>query len=1187
MLAVMLVFEVIKQFLAPDITIWESHVVTVIFTGIVAGIVCYFPLRNAYREQERALTAEAALRGSEEMFRGVAERSSDLIMLTDEKGVVTYIAPSVKRVLGFDPDDVMGRGPEDFLHPEDLEIVYEAIRDAHEGKTFEPVFGVRIRNKDGGYAILELSGTPVLKDGVFSGMQIIGRDITTRTLAEEALRESEEKFRMIFENSNDPILLVEVVKDGATGTFIDANEKAFTTLGYKKEELLGRDITQINSPEMNLKLPELLSELFAKGHVTIEGEVVRKDGSFVPAEISAGLVKFRDKSFIITIARDITERKKGEAALRESREMYRELVENINDVIFTLDLSGNFTYISPVIERIYGYTPEVVIGKHFSEYIHPDDHPRCIEAFRKRLKGEYGLNEFRVMSKDGRVQNVMVSQRPILNGEGEVAGFNYIMTNITGRKKAEEALTASEERYRALAEAALDPIYLIGRDDTVLYINNRGAQLLKRTPEEIIGRPRGEFFPADTVEKQARSLLQVFDTGKPLRNEWPVRYGNQTHWQIHSLAPVKDADGAVTAVLGIAYDITERKQAEERLNQQFRFLQQLIDSIPNPIFYKDAEAVYTGCNRAFEEYIGLSKEQIIGKSVYQISPKELADKYYEMDRKLLDHPGSQVYDARVRYADGKVHDVVFSKATFSDVQGKVQGLVGVILDITDRKEMEEALRKSEQRSATLLKAIPDMMFVLSRDGIYRDFSAGDASGLAIPPDTLIGSNLRDAGFGEEAVDAILFYIQQALATRTLQQFEYELIVPHGLRQYEARLVALSDEEVLGIVRDITEEKEAENALKMSETRYRVLFDESPIPLWEEDLSALKECLDAKEKEGVGDIPAYFRAHPEEVALCARGARIVDLNHAAMALFGAASFEQFQEGLSAIFPLESQDTFVMEITELDGGKREFENEVPLRTLRGEDLKVIMKVTVVPGHEESMSRVLVSVIDITRRTQIEEALHQANKKLNILSSITRHDILNLIMAVRGYLELSEELVKEPELQGYIVKEIEAVDAIQRQIEFTRYYQDIGVEEPKWQEAGELVRKVAQQLDMRGITVENDLQGVEFFADPLIEKVFYNLFENSLRHGEHVTAIGLSYSETGNRLLISYRDNGTGISAEDKKHLFQRGFGKHTGLGLFLSREILSITGITISENGEPENGVNFEILVPKGSYRISGG
>ncbi|WP_421909783.1 sensor histidine kinase [Methanolacinia petrolearia] len=225
------------------------------------------------------------------------------------------------------------------------------------------------------------------------------------------------------------------------------------------------------------------------------------------------------------------------------------------------------------------------------------------------------------------------------------------------------------------------------------------------------------------------------------------------------------------------------------------------------------------------------------------------------------------------------------------------------------------------------------------------------------------------------------------------------------------------------------------------------------------------------------------------------------------------------------------------------------------------------------------------DITERKMAEEALSVINNKLNMLSSITRHDILNTIMAVRGYIELSEDFIENPEMRKYIEKEKEAVNAIQHQIEFTQQYQDIGVNEPGWQDTGNMADFVAKTLDLDGIKFKNALHGLEIFCVPLTEKVFYNLIENSLRHGENVNTIGFSYSEKGGSLVIYYRDNGVGITDGDRDKLFRKGFGKHTGLGLFLSREILSITGISITENGKEGEGVNFEIVVPKGGYRFA--
>lgn len=246
---------------------------------------------------------------------------------------------------------------------------------------------------------------------------------------------------------------------------------------------------------------------------------------------------------------------------------------------------------------------------------------------------------------------------------------------------------------------------------------------------------------------------------------------------------------------------------------------------------------------------------------------------------------------------------------------------------------------------------------------------------------------------------------------------------------------------------------------------------------------------------------------------------------------------------------------------------------------------LSITIARTYQDLVKTVEERDAEILERRNIEEALRQANKKLNMLSSITRHDILNQIMGIRGYLELSKNIVNDPKLRKYIDIEGNAVDRIQKQIEFTRYYQDIGVEEPKWQNVEDIVNITAGNLDLKEITVKIALSGIIIFADPLIEKVFYNLMENSLRHGEHVSKISFSYSETDKGLVISYRDDGIGISEDDRKRLFERGFGKHTGLGLFLSREILSITGIAIEETGEHEKGVNFEMTAPKGGYRLS--
>ena len=218
-------------------------------------------------------------------------------------------------------------------------------------------------------------------------------------------------------------------------------------------------------------------------------------------------------------------------------------------------------------------------------------------------------------------------------------------------------------------------------------------------------------------------------------------------------------------------------------------------------------------------------------------------------------------------------------------------------------------------------------------------------------------------------------------------------------------------------------------------------------------------------------------------------------------------------------------------------------------------------------------------------MEEAFRKANEKLNLLSSITRHDILNQLMALRGFLDLSQIMTKDAEAGEYIRKARNAAAIIERHISFTRLYQDIGVKSPIWQNVRECLKKPVTDLLPASVTCTVDLDTIEVYADPLFEKVLYTLIDNSLQYGEKVTEIRLSWRliDTGEPVL-QYEDNGVGIVPDDKEHIFERGFGKHTGFGLFLARQILAITGMTIKETGEAGKGARFEITVPKRAYRL---
>jgi PAS domain S-box-containing protein len=316
--------------------------------------------------------------------------------------------------------------------------------------------------------------------------------------------------------------------------------------------------------------------------------------------------------------------------------------------------------------------------------------------------------------------------------------------------------------------------------------------------------------------------------------------------------------------------------------------------------------------------------------------------------------------------------------------------------------------------------------------------------------------------------------------------------------------------------------------------------------------------------------------------------ITSWNIGAERIYGYSAQEMVGKSVSLLVPPDHLDDTQIILERVKNGEPVIRYETLRRKKDGGLINVTLTASPVRDTQNHLIGISVIGHDITERKRIEKALQQVNKQLNLLSSITRHDILNQLMALKGYLYLSHAVIDNPTtLIEYIKKEELAANTIEAQITFTKNYQKLGVAAPEWQNVNTSIHKAIAGLPMRDVHVEVDPKNPEVFADRLFEKVFYNLIDNALRYGgDQMKTIRFSSHRSDTSLTIICEDDGVGITAEDKKRLFTKGFGKNSGLGLFLSREILAITGITITENGTPGKGARFEITVPKGMYRFTG-
>jgi len=319
------------------------------------------------------------------------------------------------------------------------------------------------------------------------------------------------------------------------------------------------------------------------------------------------------------------------------------------------------------------------------------------------------------------------------------------------------------------------------------------------------------------------------------------------------------------------------------------------------------------------------------------------------------------------------------------------------------------------------------------------------------------------------------------------------------------------------------------------------------------------------KESQNELYRLFNTIDDLVFVLDRSTRILRTNQAVLESLGYSHEELQKMNISDLCLPEEREDVIKSFSGIYDGKKDF-HSCTFITKSGKKLPVETHTT--PGHWNNTDVIFAISRDMTERIRTENAIRNINSKLNLLSSITRHDILNQITKIRKYVGLLKEIS----------------DTIQEQVTFTRDYQDLGVNCPAWQRVKPLFETVKAEGPFTDLELAIDTGYLEVFADPMLERVFFNLIDNAARHGQHVTKMSVTFYEKGGEGIVVVQDNGAGIPANIKKDVFEKGFGSNTGLGLFLTKEILEITGISIEETGAKGQGAKFLLHIPAGEWRI---
>jgi PAS domain S-box-containing protein len=464
------------------------------------------------RDINECKQTEEKLRLGDQIIQSIIDSSPALIYLLDTDGKFILSNRRLETLLGVSHDKLIGN-TRDLYFPKE-------IADQHRNNDLEVInskqsitFEEENLESDRKHFYLTDKFPLIDSNGNVYAICGISTDITEHKLAEKKLLESEEKFRTIADNSADAIFIVDRL-----GRYLFVNSKALNLLGYSKEELLSLTIADIAPKNKIEKHLQTFERILQEGSLFTEIEVVKKDGQILPIDLNAVVLP---DGMIYGSCRDITERRQVVAALQESENKYRDLVEQINDVIFSTDANGVFTYISPSIEILGGYKPEEMTGHFMSEFLDPAFLPKIKEQFQKVMSGLLEPMEYRTKIKSGDYRLIRSSSRPILKDDVPI-GIRGVFTDITDRKQAEEKLRKSEELFRNVFVEGPLGIAIAGlADGRIISANKALCEMLGYTEEELklltfvdVTHPDHSPLDIEVVRKMREGQIQKHYTEK-------------------------------------------------------------------------------------------------------------------------------------------------------------------------------------------------------------------------------------------------------------------------------------------------------------------------------------------------------------------------------------------------------------------------------------------------------------------------------------------------------------------------------------------------------------------------------------------------------------------------------------------------------------------------------------------------
>ncbi len=1166
---------------------------------------------NARDVTERK-AARDALERSEKRFLKYLASSSDLIVVVDLDRVVRYASPSLKRILGYESEEIVGRMI-NLVHPDDAEILVEPRTQSrlHPGEPMKPL-EVRHLHKDGSVRYLELIGTFIVEESGEGYTVMDCRDTTERRRIQDVLAMT----RLQLEAAVDLTGVVYWEVDARTEEFV-FNDAFYALYGTTAEQEDGYRMSV--TKYLEFVHPDDADIVVQMGKGTfdpdqdnrwakVEHRIIRRDGAIRHITSQRKIIRGPDGSIIRMYGanQDITERKEAEEKLHQSRLQLAEAMEIAHVTGWELDLNTREYIFNDAFYASLGTTAEAEGGyrmpldMYITRFLHPDDVPtfRAAEASINATGDRYYMNEaeYRSIRRDGEMRYIIVRTRIAKDEDGNLTRIYGTNQDITERVLMEKAVRTSEAKYRMLAENMSDMIWSMDPwSKRYTYVSPSSVSVCGYTPEELLAMAS----PQDMMDLQDRQLVgdcfaRVYEAVRAGRRFPSERLELQGYhkngsliWVEVSMGGVYDETGQLTALLGSTTNITERKKAEEAL-QISRLQLSTATELTKVVYWEvDTETDEAILSDRYCSLLGITTEdgdyRIPRAELYRrfIHPDDAAmlrqraaEMEYKVDVDAIEH--------RIIRQDGAVRHVISLRKGLADSSGHLTKIYGTLQDITERKEMEAALHRSEEQYRLIADNASDMIWTqdpftarytyvspscFRLTGYTPEQIIGKMPEDLLPPDSLSQGKAHMKQISEAAQRGERVQddrVELRLLCRDGGSIWVESVV-NGVYDDSGRLTAFR-----GATRDITERKRMEEALRASEEKYRMIIESA--------------------------VEGIFQS--------IREGRFVSANPAMARILGYETPEELISSVKniveQIYVRPDDRTKIMEAFDTEGMVK----DVQVEWLRKDGASVWLTLSGHAVYDRDGNVVCYEGIamDTTERRQTHELLAlrakelaRSNEELEQFAYIASHDLQEPLRMVAGYAELLGKRYSgklDDSADDFINFIIDGANRMKRLIDDLLAYSRVGT---RTKTLASVALNDIVDLAMSNLALAIEDCHAHVTRDSLphltgddvqLVQLFQNLIANAIKfHGAAPPKVHIWTEREEGNWVISVKDNGIGIDPKNFERIFiifQRlhGRGEYTGtgIGLAVCKKIVERHGGNLWVESEPGQGAVFKFTIP---------